>query len=125
MRYFTYGEFDQRGLPGSGTTHMDRDFLNNLDALRHKCKFPFVVTSGYRSPEYNNEVSSSGLTGAHTTGKAADIAVSRQNAFMLLKNAFEMDYFTGIGIKQKGDNRFIHLDSLTPEEAFRPTTWSY
>lgn len=100
------------GLAGSGEEHMDRSFLANLDALRHKCGFPFIITSGYRTPEYNNQISSTGFTGAHTTGKAADIAVSRENAYTVLKNAFEMDCFTGIGINQKGDKRFIHLDSI-------------
>ena len=112
MRYFTYREFDQKGLDGSGLRFMDKGFLANLDALRHKCGFPFVITSGYRTPEYNAEVSSTGITGAHTTGKAADIAVSRQNARIVLQEALEMGYFTGIGINQKGDGRFIHLDSV-------------
>lgn len=127
MRYFTYEEFNQKGLPGSGLQFMDSDFLKYLDALRHKCGFPFVITSGYRSPEYNARVSSTGLKGAHTTGKAADIAVSRQNAYKLLEMAFQIECFTGIGIKQKGEDRFIHLDILTEEDGFslRPTIWSY
>lgn len=34
--------------------------------------------------------------------------------------------FTGIGIKQHGDNRFIHLDDLRePDHAPRPTIWTY
>lgn len=125
MRYFTYEEFDQKGLPGSGKQFMDKYFLASLDSLRHKCGFPFVITSGYRSPEYNNEISGTGFTGPHTTGKAADIAVSRDRAFELLQCAMEINYFTGIGINQKGDRRFIHLDILTPAEAPRPTIWSY
>ncbi|MEE9510289.1 MAG: D-Ala-D-Ala carboxypeptidase family metallohydrolase [Candidatus Bathyarchaeia archaeon] len=125
MRYFIHSEFDQKGLPGSGEKFMDRLFLSQLDALRHKCKFPFIINSGYRSPEYNNQISTTGFYGAHTTGKAADIAVERQNAYLLLQNALEMECFTGIGIKQHGDRRFIHLDTLTPDEALRPTIWSY
>ena len=112
MRYFTFTAFDQEGLEGSGEQFMDRTFLNNLDALRHICGFPFIVTSGYRSPEYNAQVSSRGLTGSHTTGKAADIAVSRQNARTVLHSALHMGCFTGIGINQKGDGRFIHLDTI-------------
>lgn len=122
LRYFLYSEFDQKGVPGSGEEFMDRDFLVSLDALRHKCRFPFIISSGYRSPEYNNQVSSTGFTGPHTTGKAADIAVSRGNAFILLQNALELDCFTGIGIHQKGEHRFIHLDSI---ERPQKTIWSY
>ena len=123
LRYFTYVEFDQQGYPSSGERFMDETFLKSLDALRHKCGFPFVISSGYRSPEYNAKVSSTGLSGPHTTGKAADILVSRGNSYTLLEHAFQMEVFTGIGIKQKGESRFIHLDTL--EEAPRPIVWSY
>lgn len=125
MRFFTYAEFNQKGLEGSGREFMDPYFLANIDALRYRCGFPLVITSGYRSPEYNNQVSGTGHTGPHTTGKAADIAVSRENAYTLLRIAFDMECFTGIGVKQSGDGRFIHLDTLTEDEAPRPTIWSY
>lgn len=122
MRYFTYSEFDQKGMEGSGEIYMDRRFLSYLDALRHKCGFPFIVTSGYRTPEYNARISSTGLTGPHTTGKAADIAVARGNAYTLLQHAMDLDCFRGIGINQKGKGRFIHLDSI---ERDYKTIWSY
>lgn len=121
MRYFLFSEFDQKGLAGSGEKFMDRSFITNLDALRHKCGFPFIISSGYRTPEYNNRVSSTGYAGAHTTGKAADIAVSGENARTVLKNALDMDCFTGIGINQRGDKRFIHLDSVPGKKRI----WSY
>ena len=122
MRYFLHSEFDQKGLEGSGKEFMDYVFINNLDVLRHKCGFPFIISSGYRSPEYNNEVSTTGLTGAHTTGRAADILVSRSNAYTVLRNAFEMGCFEGIGVNQKGDKRFIHLDMLPRKQT---ALWSY
>ena len=122
MRYFLHSEFDQKGSAGSGEQFMDGTFLVNLDALRHRCGFPFIVTSGYRSPEYNNEISSTGFTGAHTQGKAADILVRGENARILLRNALEMDCFTGIGVAQKGDGRYIHLDTMQRE--YR-AIWSY
>jgi len=122
MRYFTYAEFDQKGVEGSGEIHMDRRFLQYLDALRHKCGFPFIISSGYRSPEYNARVSSTGLTGPHTSGKAADVSVSRENAYRVLENAFELGCFTGIGINQKGEGRFIHLDTIQRPHS---TVWTY
>lgn len=125
MRYFVYSEFDQPGVPESGQKFMDKLFLTNLDALRHKCGFPFIITSGYRSPEYNNKVSKTGRNGPHTFGKAADILVSRKNVFIVLKNAFEMGCFMGFGIKQHGENRYIHIDSLCDHEGPRPNVWSY
>lgn len=101
---------------------MDIAFLTNLDALRDKCGFPFIITSGYRSPVYNNEVSTTGFDGPHTTGKAADVSVERNNARIVLREALNMGCFTGIGINQKGDNRFIHLDSV---ERIQNALWSY
>lgn len=125
MRYFKSSEFDQKGLPGSGGK-MNQAFLVHLDELRHRCGFPFKITSGYRSPEYNAKVSSSGLKGAHTTGKAADIAVSHEQAFKVVSEAVKMGVFTGIGINQKGNGRFIHLDTCTKEDGLpRPAIWSY
>lgn len=125
-KYFKYSEFDQHGAPGSGAAHMNKLFLSMLDALREKLGFPLIVTSGYRSPEYNAKVSETGTTGPHTTGKAADIAVSGQQAYTLIKTALELG-FTGIGISQKGASRFVHLDILADGEqgAPRPRIWSY
>ena len=31
------------------------DFLQKLDALREVCGFPFIITSGYRSPNHSIE----------------------------------------------------------------------
>lgn len=125
MKYFKLSEFDQKGLPGSGSK-MNAGFLMYLDELRERCGFPFVVTSGYRSPEYNAQVSESGLKGAHTTGKACDIAVSGENAYIVLREALAMEVFTGIGINQKGEHRFIHLDICTQADGLpRPIVWSY
>lgn len=125
MNYFKQEEFDQPGLLGSGSK-MNNAFIEHLNELRRLCGFPLVISSGYRTPEYNNEISDSGTTGAHTTGKAADICVSYEKAYIVLKNAFNMGVFTGIGINQKGDKRFIHLDMCDKEDGLpRPVIWSY
>lgn len=125
MRHFEHSEFDQKGLPGSGFK-MDRDFLIHLDELRERCGFPFVVSSGYRTPDYNASVSNTGTTGPHTTGKAADILVSGAEAYTLLRYAMSMGVFTGIGIKQIGSDRFIHLDTCEKVDGIaRPAVWSY
>jgi len=101
------------------------DFVTKLDTLRQRVGFALAITSGYRCPVYNNQVSTTGFTGPHTTGKAADLAVSRKQAYIVLREALAMG-FTGIGVDQKGESRFIHLDDLTePSHAPRPTVWSY
>jgi zinc D-Ala-D-Ala carboxypeptidase len=104
---------------------IDTVFLEKLDELRERCGFPFVISSGYRCPTHNAAVSSTGKSGPHTTGRAADIAVSHGQAFTVLAEALQMG-FTGIGVQQKGGSRFIHLDMLPngPGQP-RPTVWSY
>jgi zinc D-Ala-D-Ala carboxypeptidase len=63
--------------------------------------------------------------GAHSTGRAIDIAVQGEKAHQLLKKAFSMG-IGGIGVNQKGSGRFIHLDDLDETDNHtRPWVWSY
>ena len=119
--YFTPSELC---CTDSGELEMDSGFMDILLALRKHLDFPFVVTSGYRSPEYNDRISSTGRTGPHTTGKAVDILVSGERAFKVMAAAADFG-FTGIGLNQKGEHshRFIHLDTLEGE--LRPWVWTY
>lgn len=104
-----------------GRQEMQRDFMDRVERLRVTVGFPLPVTSAYRCPEYNARVSSTGLTGPHTTGRAIDLGVDRERAYRVLAAALQLG-FTGIGIQQKGYSRFIHLDSIAEG---RPTVWSY
>jgi zinc D-Ala-D-Ala carboxypeptidase len=105
---------------------MDAEFLDRIDRLRENFGKPLRVTSGYRCPSHNANVSSTGTGGPHVSGKAIDFGVSRGDAHALLKIAMSMN-FRGIGIAQKGSGRFIHLDDLTATETnnMRPWLWSY
>lgn len=100
---------------------IDDKLIDLLDELRELVGFPLPVTSGYRCPEHNAKVSSTGLDGPHTTGKAADLGVSRERAVKVLEVALKME-FTGIGVNQKGEARFVHLD-IVPRPS--RTCWSY
>jgi zinc D-Ala-D-Ala carboxypeptidase len=102
-----------------------QDFMDKVEKLRDRLGFPLPVTSGYRCPEYNNRVSGTGRTGPHTSGRAIDLGVSHARALELIRMALSMG-FTGIGIKQHGAGRFIHLDDLPDAEGQpRPNLWSY
>lgn len=122
MRYFKPEEFACRHCDAN---QMDAVFLEEIDELRARYGRPLVVSSGYRCPAHNAAVSSTGLTGPHTTGRATDFAIDRGPALQLLKVALGMN-FTGIGIQQKGGGRFLHVDNLpnAPGQP-RPTLWSY
>lgn len=124
MPYEFFTEKELTCKCGCGKQLMKDDFMAKVIELRRKCGFPFSVSSAYRCPAHNNRVSSSGLTGAHTTGRAIDIAVQGKQALILLKEAAAMS-FTGIGVNQKGGGRFIHLDDLPPNWGPRPNVWSY
>ena len=102
-----------------------------------------IVSSGYRSPDYNDKVSNTGRAGPHTSGKAMDIKICGGDAYRFLSAVWAINeeipvtplgknypsIFTGIGISQRGPHksRFIHLDSLTDDETEgpRPWIWSY
>lgn len=101
---------------------MDDAFMRLLIRLREYVDMPLVITSAYRCPEYNQTVSTTGLTGPHTTGKAVDISVTGDRAILVLHAALAFS-FKGIGVHQKGvqHGRYIHLDMAR----LAPTIWTY
>lgn len=107
---------------GCGQMPMNEEFMDVMVVIRKELNFPLTVTSAYRCPTHNNNESSTGFNGPHTTGQSIDILISRKRAFLLIECALKYG-MTGIGVKQKGEDRFIHLDNLTGPN--RPTVWSY
>ena len=106
--------------PGGVADLMDQDFITKLDWLRNDLGFPIGITSGYRCPDHNASVSSTGRDGPHTTGMAVDLDLNRERAFKILKHIEELG-FMGLGVQQKDAGRFIHLDMARDTYAF----WSY
>ncbi len=130
-KYFDYNDFDQKGWKGSGKEHMDPGFLEKLDELVELyCQYAgytpakgiLHISSGYRSPEYNERVSKTGGNGPHTTGKAVDILCHRQTMRWLVFCALSLG-FLGIGVSATGpmSSRFIHLDMARRTKEF----WTY
>lgn len=99
------------------------EFMEKVETLRALYGKPMRVTSAARCPEYNAKMSSTGLTGPHTTGQAIDIGVSGEDAHNLLRLAMRHGNFTGIGVSQKGPHasRFLHFDCARSV----PAIWSY
>mgnify|MGYP001266525960 CR=1 FL=1 len=121
MKYFTE---DELVCTHCGKSGMDETFMNRVDTLRDQLGFPFPVNSAYRCPEHPIEARKS-HAGVHSIGHAIDIGVRGEQAHMLLYAALEAG-FTGIGINQKGNSRFIHLDDIENSPKYpRPTVWSY
>ena len=99
-------------------------FMDRLFAIRAALGLPMVITSGYRCPYHNKEISESGTTGPHTTGHAADVQMAGEGVAHLLGIAGSQ--MTGFGLKQHGPTkeRFVHLDDLQLPY-HRPRWWTY
>ena len=130
MNWKDYDDFDQDEFlcRCCGQEAMVPEFMQRLQEFRSALGFPFVISSGYRCPNHNDSVSSTGRDGPHTTGRAVDIQVSGKHA-VEIDDACRDFGFTGKGVKQKGNHagRFIHLDDLGDDETKgpRPWLWSY
>src|SRR5690606_23768531 len=92
MSYEFFSDAELTCKCGCGQQKMQPEFMAKLVELRRKCGFPFPVSSAYRCPTHNNRVSRSGLTGAHTTGRAIDVAVQGSQALKLLREATAMGF---------------------------------
>jgi len=89
---------------------MDLGFIAKLQEARILAGIPFVITSGWRSEEYNNKLINRGYpattTSAHLKGLAADIeCVSSRARFIIITSLFSVG-FARIGIS----NKHIHVD---------------
>ena len=112
--------YDECKCSCCGAVDVSPDLLDLLQEARNELG-PLQITSFYRCPSHNDSVSSTGLSGPHTTGKSCDLHVSNSQHRKLL-----IDYFTnkvtGLGIAKT----FIHIDILTSDEVpHRPNCWLY
>ena len=108
----------------TGQLHMDAGFMDRLQSLRAEYGKGMAISSGYRDKTHPIEARKS-EPGAHSTGHACDVTVRGGDALKLIGLALKHG-FTGIGVKQSGDSRFIHLDDLQHEpNRPRPWVWSY
>lgn len=99
--------------------------MKRIELLRLAFGNPMIVSSAARCPKHNIDVSETGENGPHTTGRAIDFSVSGADARKLVHLAIEYG-FTGIGVNQKGDKRFVHVDDLADGIGQpRPWIWTY
>ena len=125
-RYFSQDEL--RCKCGCARYFFDDKTLKVLNKIRESCNFPFVVSSGCRCEQHPVEakkLKAGKKIGTHGHGKAVDLLCNGEQALKLLFYA-QAHGITRIGVKQKGRNRFIHLDTCEESEGF-PTQaiWSY
>jgi len=115
--YFKIKDFN---CQQTGENKMSKDFIHLLDELREECGFPFIITSGYRSPDHSIERYKDN-PGTHTQGIASDIRVGDGNQrYKIVEQAIYLG-FTGIGIAKE----FIHLDTRVLNGKEEPVIWCY
>tara|TARA_B100000497_G_C7618318_1_gene371450 strand:+ start:430 stop:777 length:348 start_codon:yes stop_codon:yes gene_type:complete len=113
FKYFKKEDFD---CQETGENEISDEFIYKLDELREACGFPFIVTSGYRSPKHSIEARKSS-PGTHAQGIAADIRVAGgTQRRLIIEKALEMG-FGGVGVAKS----FVHVDIRTTA----PVLWCY
>jgi len=121
MRHFNLTEFDSKDVPGSGC-HMDVNFLKMIDLARSYAGVPFIITNGFRTPEYQEDLKRRGYqvaqNSSHLIGKAADIAAPDHTKKAIIDGLYQAG-FRRIGIGRT----FIHCDNDSAK--VNPAVWGY
>tara|TARA_A100001201_G_scaffold2475_2_gene6257 strand:- start:16857 stop:17231 length:375 start_codon:yes stop_codon:yes gene_type:complete len=122
LKYFKYSEFDCPTLEGSGKM-MNYAFLEKLDDARGLAEIPFVITSGYRTKEYNEDLIrrnyKASRSSSHLKGLAADIKCNTSRNRWIIINSLVLAGFSRIGVA----DTFIHVD-LDTDKA-QNVIWTY
>ena len=113
---YKYFKLEDFACSDTGENEIQDEFVKKLDELREACGFPFIVTSGYRSPNHPIEAKKSS-PGTHAQGIAADIAVNGGVQRRKIVHSAIILGFKGIGV----DKSFVHVDTRKGT----PVMWSY
>ncbi len=122
-RFFSPAEMADRE---SGELLIVPDFMDWLMEVRQAFGKPMIVTSGYRAPLHQWQISGR-RTGAHVDGMAVDVKVAGEDAHMLLRVVYGHGVL-GVGVSQLGpiEKRYLHLDRwLKAPPGLRPRPWNY
>lgn len=111
-RYFKVKEFACKD--GSQVVFIDDYLYTILDILRHKLGKPVIITSGYRTPEWNKKCGGAKYS-YHMRGMAADIRVDGMSAKELAK---ELDKIADNGCGIIVYNNWVHFD-VRPGKKYR------
>jgi len=122
IQSFTFDEMACKNCPHcGGVSDMNEHFMMKLQQLRDACGFALPVNSGFRCAQKN--IDCKGHTGsAHLTGEGADLRVDRDKARLVIQKAIEMGF--SVGIQQKGNSRFVHVDTKIRKSG-KANLWSY
>ncbi len=116
-KYFSEGEFN-RCSPSCSLQDMKQTTISKLDTAREIAGIPFVLTSAYRSKEWDQSKGRSG-TGAHTLGEAVDIRCNTSRNRFLVVDALLKAGFKRIGVGKT----FVHADDSETHD--QEVMWLY
>lgn len=111
-RHFKVKEFACKD--GSQVVFIDDYLYTILDILRQKLGKPVIITSGYRTPEWNAKCGGAKYS-YHMRGMAADIRVNGMSAKELAK---ELDKIAENGCGIIVYNNWVHFD-VRPGKKYR------
>ena len=110
FKHFTYSEFDCKSGNGKGAYFMQYQFICLLDDARSLAGVPFIITSGYRTEEYNQSLIDQGYkaspNSSHCKGIAVDIETkTSEDRYKIIESLIK------VNIKRIGIGKgFIHCD---------------
>lgn len=104
LRFFKPEEFEKAN-PSCSIDQMDEEFLLQLDDARAICSVPFIITSAYRSVDYEKSRERSGSS-SHCKGLAVDLVCTSGKSRLKMVLALMAVGFRRIGIYKN----FIHVD---------------
>lgn len=85
------------------------EFVAKLDLARKIAGFPFIITSGYRSPEKNQSIIGAVPDSAHLKGMAVDLRVENSHEVWKMITALEKAGITRIGVYLNNDMQPVHV----------------
>lgn len=104
MKYEYFEDWEVEGLQDA--------FIQKIVIVRKESGFPFVITSGFRSPEKNQSVTGAVADSAHLKGLAVDRRVENSHEVYLTVMAAKKAGISRIGIYVDHEwiPRHVHLD---------------
>lgn len=103
-RFFKESEF-RKCKPACDISDMKEDFLRKLDEARELARTPFIITSAFRSVDYEKSKGRKG-TSSHCKGLAVDLLCKSSHVRMKIVSSLISVGFRRIGVYPT----FIHVD---------------
>ena len=113
--------FEEFACSCCGRVDINSELVDFLQKSREELGESITINSGYRCPDHNSKVSSTGPSGPHTKS-AVDIHISNSQHRKRMISYFAPKV-SGLGIAKT----FIHIDLLGEADGFdmRPNCWLY